>query len=462
MIKKNLGNLATLAKKSLMVAAIASSAIIGTAINANAEGYQINSQSARQLGMGHTGVALKLGAESMLFNPASMAFMENKFDISLGLTGVKTYAKYTNGAYCAKTDNPVGTPLFGYIGYKPMKNLAFGISITNPVGNSLKWPDNWQGSSLVEEISLKGFSIQPTVSYKFGNFVSIGAGLMIDYGNFSLSRALIPVGGFDAIGQMIPALKPAIKSFEGQIPLSAKLGGDAKVGFGYNIGVLVNVSKKISIGASYRSKIDFTVGKGTAELNYASDAVKNIIKTVNSVKPGTIVVPPIDEGTFEATLPAPSNFNVGIAYKPIKDLTLTAELQFVGWKAYDTLTIQFEEKVLNGYSLQAEKNYKSTIIYRIGGEYNISKLATVRLGAYYDTTPVRTELYNPETPGSNKFCITAGASIRPLKFMSIDIAFGYMNGEKTHGTYPINETSLFEGDYKSYAFMPSLGVSFKF
>ena len=34
-----------------------------------AEGYQVNLQSVRQTGMGHTGVALMLGAESMHFNP---------------------------------------------------------------------------------------------------------------------------------------------------------------------------------------------------------------------------------------------------------------------------------------------------------------------------------------------------------------------------------------------------------
>lgn len=452
-------------RKILTVAAITSSVILGTAINANAEGYQINAQSTRQLGMGHTGVALKLGAESMLFNPAGMSFMEKKFDVSLGITGVKSQIKYTNGNYSAKTDNPLGTPLFGYIGYKPTKNLAVGVSITNPVGNSLKWPDNWAGASLIEEINLKGFCVQPTVSYKFGNIVSIGAGLMIDFGNFDLSRALIPVGGLDA-GLAVPALKPLIESFQGQVPLSAKLGGDAKVGVGYNIGVLVNVSKKVSIGASYRSKIDFKVDKGTAELNYSNENVQKVIAAINGAKPGTVVIPPLNTGTFEAALPAPSNFNVGVAYKPNAKLSLTAELQFVGWKAYDTLTIQFDEENLHSYSIEAPKNYKSTIIYRIGGEYNICKLATVRLGAYYDTTPVREELYNPETPGSNKFAITAGASIRPLPFMSIDIALAYINGAKTYGSYPTptpaNEKVVFAGDYKANAFMPSIGLGFRF
>ena len=43
----------------------------------HAEGYQINTLSARQNGMGHTGTALKLGAESMIFNPAGLGFRQN-------------------------------------------------------------------------------------------------------------------------------------------------------------------------------------------------------------------------------------------------------------------------------------------------------------------------------------------------------------------------------------------------
>ncbi len=465
MIRKNLKNLAASTKKGFIVAAITSSAIAGTTLNANAEGYQINAQSTRQLGMGHTGVALKLGAESMLFNPAGMSFIENKFDISLGITGIKSQVKYTDGSYNAKTANPLGTPLFGYIGYKPAKNLAIGVSITNPVGNSLKWPGNWAGATLIQEINLKGYSIQPTISYKFADRVSIGAGLMIEFGNFDLSRALLPVGKLDAIGQMVPALQPAIESFKGLIPVSAKLSGDAKVGFGINAGILVNVSEKVSIGASYRSKVNFKVNKGDAELIYANENVKTVINTINGIKPGTVPIPPLESGNFEASLPAPSNINIGVAYKPIKDLTLTAELQFVGWKAYDSLKIQFDHN-LNGYSIKAEKNYKNTVIYRIGGEYRLSGLATLRLGAYYDTTPVRDNLYNPETPGSNKFALTAGASLRPLKFMSIDLAFAYINGAKTYGSYPNpSETApgaVFSGNYKAHAFMPSLGLSFKF
>lgn len=37
-----------------------------------AEGYQVNVLSAKQTGMGHVGTGMKLGAESMHFNPAGL------------------------------------------------------------------------------------------------------------------------------------------------------------------------------------------------------------------------------------------------------------------------------------------------------------------------------------------------------------------------------------------------------
>ena len=58
------------------------------ALASQAEGYQVNTLSTKQMGMGHTGVALKLGSESMLFNPAGMAFSDKTLDVSASVSGV--------------------------------------------------------------------------------------------------------------------------------------------------------------------------------------------------------------------------------------------------------------------------------------------------------------------------------------------------------------------------------------
>ena len=110
-------------KKTLLLLAA-----VATASGAFAEGYQVNNFSARQAGMANVGTAMKLGAESIYFNPAATAFQESKFNISVGATGILSYVSAStlpsmeNGYESSLTedsDNKMSTPLHMYINYKP-------------------------------------------------------------------------------------------------------------------------------------------------------------------------------------------------------------------------------------------------------------------------------------------------------------------------------------------------------
>lgn len=493
MIKKNFKTLAAFAKKGLAIAAACA-----ISLPAFAEGYQVNSQSARQEGMGHTGTALKLGAESMLFNPAGMAFMDSKWDISLGVTGISSKVKFTGESGKVETDNPLSTPLFGYIGYKPCKNLAIGVSLTNPAGNSLVYPDSWAGSTLIQEVSLKAFSVQPTVSYKFNDIISIGAGLMIDFGSFAQKKALVAAGAFDAMGAMASQFAPMVPGLgnmanaiaalpAGKDLAGIELSGNSTVSFGFNVGVLVNVSKKVSLGASYRSKVKMSVEEGEAELYYANETASGVINTFTNLDLASLAgsLPPqvasqiplaaiqgqqatlkgmntLDGAGFEAALPIPSIFNFGVAYKPTEKWAIAADFQYTGWSAYESLVVKFDETTGN-YTLSSHKGYDDSYAVRIGAERVISDFATVRIGSYIDTTPVQKDNYNPETPGAFTYCATAGASLSPLKFFTIDLTFAYLTGKAVNGSCPAaSGDGNFAGEYKKSAIMPAIGLRFKF
>lgn len=62
------------------------------AAGASAEGYQVNTFSAKQEGMGHVGVAMKLGAESQIFNPGALAFMNKTMEVSGAISAIKSTA----------------------------------------------------------------------------------------------------------------------------------------------------------------------------------------------------------------------------------------------------------------------------------------------------------------------------------------------------------------------------------
>lgn len=440
-----------------------------------AEGYQINSQSARQIGMGHLGTALKLGGESMLFNPAGLSFMTGKIDVSLGVTTIFSKVTYTNvaGDYTAESDNPMGTPIFGYLGFKLSDKLFAGVSITNPVGNSLFWPKDWKGSHLVQDISLKAYSVQPTLSYKFSEKFSIGAGLMVDFGSFDMNKGLIPVGGLDGYlaSPVFPAAyKAAIIDAAGKTPMLANLNGKASTALGYNLGILYNPNEKWSFGLSYRSKVMMKVESGATTVTYGATQVGSLISILASGTAATnpLYNPSIAKAvslggkTFSAELPIPSNLNFGVAYKATKKLLVSAELQYVGWKAYDSLRMEFATTPA-AYNAGQKKNFKNSMIYRIGGEYKACEKMAFRLGFIYDSTPVDLMLYGPETPGANKMSFTGGLTYSPTKKMAIDLGFQYLNGAKTRGSLPqAAPMTAFVGDYKSTALIPSLGFHFTF
>ncbi len=438
-----------------------------------AEGYQVNAQSTKQSGMGHVGAALKLGAESMHFNPAGLGFMDKTIDLSAGVSGVFSNARFTNNGYEHEADNNPSTPLYLYAGFKIYDFMSAGISVNNPYGSAMNWGVNWAGSFLVQDIALKAFSIQPTLAFKIGDRLSLGAGMMIMFGDFSLSRALVPAGGLEglrAIGAVSPelgaAITPTLDKFKDIAAASATLEGNAGVKLGYNLGAMFDINEKLTVGVSYRSKVMMKVGEGHATMNYANELELNqLIALVNPYLPDKdkITIPPLDKGTFEAELPLPSNLNVGISYKPIEPLMLSAEIQFVGWGAYEELNVQFSQEVLEGYSINARKEYKNSRIYRIGGQYAATKRLDLRLGFYFDESPVKKDFLNPETPSMNKLGTTIGASFRPLERLSVDFSFAYVTGFGRDGSYTDQlSEETFGGHYKVYAFTPAIGLSYSF
>mgnify|MGYP000946993080 CR=1 FL=1 len=284
-----------------------------------AEGYQLNTQSARQIGMGHLGTALRLGSERMVFNPAGLSFMTGKTDISLGMTGIKSKVKFTSGDYTATTDNPMGTPLFGYAGFRITDRFFAGISISNPAGNSLVWPDNWRGTHFVQDISLQAFSIQPTISFKINDQWSIGAGFMANFGSFELNRGLIPVGGLAPFLQspLLPqAYKDIISGTIGISPLNANLQGDSKITYGFNVGIMFTPNDQWSFGLSYRSKVVMTLEEGNATVSAATESLQSIFPVLATASLDITKALALDGQNFTAELPIPSNLHLGAAYQP--------------------------------------------------------------------------------------------------------------------------------------------------
>ncbi len=386
-------------------------------------GYQVRLQGHRQTAMGLVGASLFGDASNLFYNPAGLSLMKNKYSILAGGSGIfnNTTFRLKNSIYQAETDNPMGTPFFAYGAAMITDRLGVGVGAYTPFGSSAKWGDDWAGAQLIQDISMKVVFIQPSLSYKFNDVISIGAGFVVATGNVELHKA-VPYNSATTQGQV-------------------ELQGNT-TSFGFNAGVMLTPDEHWSVGIDYRSEVTMKMEGGDAYFTLPT-SVETIIPAQNK---------------FDADLPLPANLDVGVAYRFSEKFLLSAEVNYVFWDAYDSLNFTFEKQpeLLNSSN---PRLYSNTLIYRIGAEYVVNDMITLRAGAYYDPTPTDKDFFNPETPSLDTYGLSFGLSIKPTEHFSIDLSYLHLETQAADKSY---SPEYFSGKYKTRTMIPGIGVSYNF
>jgi len=387
-----------------------------------AGGYQVRLQGQKQTGIGLIGTPFAYDGSSMFYNPGALSFTKEKISISAGVSTIMTKAVFRSQGsdYTANSNNPTGTPFYFYASGKIIDDLSVGVAVYTPFGSSTSWDSDWNGRKLIQDISLQAIYIQPTVSYKIGDFIGIGAGLSIIMGSVDLTKELpTPVNG------------------------QVNLNGNSTA-FGFNIGVLVKATEKLSIGVDYRSKTTMKVENGDSKFT-------DIPSSMSQTFPET--------GNFDAELPLPANLDIGLSYKFSEKFLMAIEVNMIFWSVYDSLIIDFKENNETLVDSRNPRKYSNSFIPRIGAEYKFNKVFTGRAGFYYDSTPTDPDYFSPETVSLDQVAFTLGLSIMPTEGLSIDISYLQLMGLESDKQYlPDN----FAGTYKTMAYIPGIGVSYNF
>lgn len=417
--------------KKLLIAAVF---VMTTAIT-YAGGYRVSTQGQRALAMGHAGVAVVNSAELAFFNPAGLVYLENQLNISAGISGVLSHVKWQNpetGAF-AKTDSGIGTPFYLYASYKVKDWLAVGLAVYTPYGSSVTWPTDWEGSHLVNNISLQAIYIQPLVSIKIADMISVGGGPIFVTGgvnfNRNANRTLTDEQGDRA---------------------NIEIDASGVTNWGWSASFLFTPMEDLRIGFNYRSEVKLSVEGGEAKF---SDV------------PNSPIVP-IQNGTtpFNASLPMPAELTAGLSYKFAEDWLFAFDYNVTYWDVYQSLDIDFTNTPKNPDS-HNPRNYKNSSTYRFGLQYKVKENLTLRAGYYFDESPVQEGYFAPETPRNDSNAYTAGLSFQVSPKIAIDAAFDYVHFKEidaSYAHYMEGEIAVpFKGTYKSNAFVFGLGVTYK-
>ncbi|MEP2937662.1 MAG: outer membrane protein transport protein [Gilvibacter sp.] len=414
-------------KKLLLFAVFAMTAAV-----TYAGGYRVSLQGHKSLAMGHTGVAVVNSSELVFFNPAGLVYLENKLNISGGVSGVFSDVKYQNVQFgtSAETDSPVGTPFYLYGSYKANDWLAFGLGVYTPYGSTVEYEQDWVGSHLVNNIELAAIFIQPTVSIKIADQFSIGGGPIYVTGSVNFNRNL----------------NRTLADLDGNRS-DVTIDASGVNAWGYTIGAMFNPTENLRIGFNYRSEIILDAEDGTAEFNDVPNSP----------------LAPFADTAISASLPLPAEMTVGLSYEFCDKWLFAFDYNRAFWDVYNSLDIDFADP--NIPDSQNRRNYKNASIVRFGLQYEATSKFTLRAGYYFDESPVQDGFFAPETPRNDSNGYTAGLTFNVSDRLQIDASFLYLHFKEVDASYDFyfeNGVAVpFEGTYKSNSFVPGLGVTYK-
>lgn len=431
-----------------------------TAIAAMAEGYQINTLSARQIAMGHTGVSQKLGAESMFFNPAGMGFMESTVDASIGVAAIASSASAEIDGKRYETNSKVSTPMYAYAGFKIFDNLKAGVTFYTPYGSNINWGDNWPAAILNQRVTLKMYAVQPTVAWRITPKLSVGAGLVLSWGNIDLHKGLIVASSMD---QMLEAMGSDMR-FGDITPASANLVGSTGIRVGFNVGAMYDINEQFTVGASFRSRINMKVKAGDITVSYANEAAQKLLEQQLGLMHGT---------QFKAEMPQPYSLVFGVTYRPTPKWEVAADAHLSGWSTYKQLDIEMLSEQLKAFDQHIVKAYHNSWAVRLGAKYEATERLDVRAGFSVDLTPVNKNYYNPETPGQTRVSPSVGISFRPVKHLQVDVSCAYVAGCGADNVSNVYTDLIYAkmgrpaehtigGNYKLHAWTPAISVGYSF
>ena len=397
-----------------------------------AGGYRVSVQGQRAIAMGHTGVAVVNSAELVFFNPAGLVYLENNLNVSVGASAIFTDVIYQNASLgtSAETDSSVGTPLNLYGSYKVNDWMSVGLGVYTPYGSEVTWPTDWAGSHLVNNIDLAAIYVQPVVSFKLSDYFSIGGGPIYVTGSVNFNRNF----------------NRSLTDIEGNRS-NITVDDSGVSNWGWSVGAMFNPTENLRIGFSYRSEIILEAEDG--EATFANF-------------PNSPAFPANGNTTFRAELPLPAELTVGLSYE-YKKWLFAFDFNRQYWEVYESLDLTFG----NGATSLNPRNYKNSSVYRFGLQYQATEKIALRAGYYRDESPVQSGFFAPETPRNDSDGFSGGFSFAVTPRLAIDASFFYLRFDEIDESYdfgvdPVSGQAVpFEGTYKSSAFAPGLGLTYK-
>ncbi|MBL0844870.1 OmpP1/FadL family transporter [Pseudomonas mediterranea] len=402
-----------------------------------ASGFALNEQSISGMGTGFAGRSSSADDASTVFgNPAGMSRLKRQ-QVTGGLAAIDASSDISDasGSRTGSNDGDMvpftAVPMGYYV--KPIDDQwAFGLGVYAPFGLITDYENGFQGRNFGSKSEVKVVTFQPTISYAFNDKVSIGFGPTIN----RLS------------GKLESALTTPFSPNDGNV----KIKGD-DIGYGYNIGLLVQATDTTRVGLTYHSKVKYKLDGHT------------------EVTPGA-GTPPIAlaAGRYDASLDitTPESVDFSVTQDISDAWKVYAGSTWTRWSRLKDITVNNDVTGGGGLNpllfgtITEEQNWHDTWAYAIGTSYQLNKQWVLRTGLTFDQSPANNTDRSPRIPTGDRTIFSLGAGWSPTDDLTIDVAYSYLKEEKVN----VNRTNAlgqaYNAEYENSANGFGVGATYRF
>ncbi len=290
-----------------------------------------------------------------------------------------------------------------HIAYPLSDDVVLGFSVTVPFGLSTRYDNNSAIRYANTLTKLKTMDFSPSLGGRVADNVSVGVGADVMF----MKADLNGIVGLPTLVKGAPRLfdTNSLNQAEGW-------------GYGWNAGVLVDVTDHARVGFAYRSPVDVNL-RGTSALNGPLAA---------AATGGVSIV----SQNAETDVELPAIYTLS-GYADVTDkVALMATVMYTGWDSFKNIRLQNVAGILPPAAgnfpttvgvANVPENYKNVWAFTAGAHYKWNEQLTLMAGAGFDESPVNDVDRNLRLADDDRYIVSIGAKFQATK--AINVAIGY-------------------------------------
>ena len=378
--------------RSLAIVGLAAVAFVPAVLAGGARLYETSAGDAALASAGY--VARAQDSSTVYSNPAGMCLLEPGNDFLVSLQPLYGDASLTPNADTTVSGSDGGNAIGLFPGLSAYyagggERLKWGVGFVGNFGLGLDYEDDWVGRYYVQETTLVGLTLAPSVAYRVNDKFSIGGSLHAMYGVFDFRTGL---------NNLADALDDGSLKYD-----------DAVWGFGGRLGALVEPSESTRIGIVYQSKIDLDF-QAVPEFEGLGPALTFALGAAGLL-----------DSRLDLSMQVPQAVMASVYGDVGDDWAVMGNLGWEDWSEFGKVGVA----VVSGTTttLTRDRNYEDTWHAAIGAQRRLSNW-TISFGTGYDSSVVKDEFRTVDLPLGSTLRLGVGGT-RQARGRGPEMTFSY-------------------------------------